>query len=65
MCRLSKTNLGMSLDDGHSTSPVRLLGIGPEEVMLGIGVLLLRERGFILGRLGDGGRAVGRHDGQV
>lgn len=55
----------MSLDDGQSTSPMRLLGIGPEEVMLGIGVLFGRGRGFVFGRLSDGGRAVGWHGGQL
>ena len=32
-------NLWMGLDDGQSASAVRLFGVSPEEVMLGIGAL--------------------------
>lgn len=60
----------MSLDDGHAPGAVRLLGVGPEEVFVGVGglgLLLLRRDheaafGGLAGRRGGrGGR--GPHDG--
>lgn len=48
----------MGLDNGQSAGAVRLLGIGPEEVMLGVGVLVLCGSGLLFRRLGDGSRTV-------
>lgn len=47
---VSCTDLGVLLDDGHAACAMRLLGVGPEEV---IGICLgLRRRTATLGPLG-------------
>lgn len=65
------TNLGMGLDDGETTSSMRLLGVGPEEVVVllgGVVVLTRRSWGWAIA-LGPGchGGGVGRGhcDGSV
>lgn len=43
----------MSLDNGHAARAVRLLGVGPEEVVLVVGLDLVLALG-LLGRDGGG-----------
>lgn len=41
------TDLGVLLDDGHAACAMRLLSVGPEEVIFGIGLGIRRRSATI------------------